>query len=198
MKDNGHKDSRDWRIRRPDLWPATILKLGGIGLAFFSFWFIAVAGRTRENSAAGVTYERILNSAREPQNWLTYSGRYSSWRFSALNRINAGNASRLRLAWVFQTAALGQFETTPLEVDGVLYGTAQDDGAFALDARTGRAIWRYRRNRRNLPDKVEPCCGRVNRGFAILGNRLFMATLDAHIVALDAKTGNVLWDTSGG
>jgi alcohol dehydrogenase (cytochrome c) len=139
-----------------------------------------------------VTYERILNAAREPESWLTYSGRYSGWRYSALDRIDTGKVPRLRLEWAFQTADLGQFETTPLVVDGLLYGTGQNNRAFALDARTGRAVWRYRRN---LPEKLQPCCGMVNRGFAILGNRLFMATLDAHVIALDAKTGNLLWDT---
>ena len=99
----------------------------------------------------------------------------------------------LTLQWAFQVGDLGQFETTPLVVDGVLYGTGQNDRAFALDARTGRAIWRYQRN---LPDKLQPCCGMVNRGFAILGNRLFMATLDAHVIALDTKTGNVVWDVT--
>ena len=138
-----------------------------------------------------VTFERILSAANEPQNWLTYSGGYSSWRYSALDQINTSNASRLAMQWAFQVADLGQFETTPIVVDGVLYGTGQSDRAFALDARTGRAIWRYQRN---LPDKLPVCCGMVNRGFAILGNRLFMATLDAHVVALDAKTGNVVWD----
>jgi alcohol dehydrogenase (cytochrome c) len=139
-----------------------------------------------------VTYERLLNAAREPDSWLTYSGRYSGWRYSVLDRINTANVSRLRLEWAFQTADLGQFETTPLVVDGLLYGTGQNDRAFALDARTGRAIWRYQRN---LPEKLQPCCGMVNRGFAILGDRLFMATLDAHVVALDTKTGNLLWET---
>ena len=126
---------------------------------------------------AQVTYQRLLQADHEPQNWLTYSGRYNGWRYSALNQINTGNASRLAMQWTFQVADLGQFETTPLVVDGVLYGTGQNDRAFALDARTGRAIWRYQRN---LPDKLQPCCGMVNRGFAILGNKLFMATLDAH------------------
>ena len=97
------------------------------------------------------------------------------------------------MQWAFQVGDLGQFETTPLVVDGVLYGTGQNDRAFALDARTGRAIWRYQRN---LPDKLQPCCGMVNRGLAILGNRLFMATLDAHVIALDTKTGNLLWDVT--
>ena len=153
---------------------------------------LSLAGHAQRNSEGGVAYDRILNAAREPENWLTYSGRYSGWRYSALDWINTGNAPRLRLEWAFQTADLGQFETTPLVVDGLLYGTGQDNRAFALDARTGRAIWRYRRN---LPEKLQPCCGMVNRGFAILGNRVFMATLDAHVVALDAKTGNLLWDT---
>src|ERR1700680_3707490 len=145
------------------------------------------------NSYAQVTYERLLGSAREPQNWLTYSGRYSGWRYSTLDQINTGNASRLTMQWTFQVADLGQFETTPLVVDGVLYGTGQNDRAFAVDARTGRPIWRYQRN---LPDKLQPCCGMVNRGFAILGNKLFMATLDGHVIALDTRTGNLLWDVT--
>jgi alcohol dehydrogenase (cytochrome c) len=140
-----------------------------------------------------VTYERLRTASREPQNWLTYSGTYASWRYSTLDQISTSNASRLSLEWAFQVGDLGQFETTPLVVDGVLYGTGQNDRAFALDARTGRAIWRYQRN---LPDKLQPCCGMVNRGFAILGNRLFMATLDAHVIALDTKTGNLLWDAT--
>jgi alcohol dehydrogenase (cytochrome c) len=138
-----------------------------------------------------VTYDRLRAAAREPQNWLSYSGGYASWRYSTLDQINSRNASRLSLQWAFQVGDLGQLETTPLVVDGVLYGTGQNNRAFAIDARTGRAIWRYQRN---LPDKLQPCCGMVNRGFAILGNRLFMATLDAHVIALDTKTGNLLWD----
>jgi len=137
---------------------------------------------------AQVSYERLLAAEKEPQNWLTYSGSYSGWRYSALDQIQTGNASRLVMQWTFQVADLGQFETTPLVVDGVLYGTGQNDRAFAIDARTGRAIWRYQRN---LPDKLQPCCGMVNRGFAILGNKLFMATLDGHVIALDTKTGNL-------
>ena len=151
----------------------------------------AATGAIQAATAGKVSYERILGAAREPSNWLTYSGRYSGWRYSTLEQINADNVSRLRMEWAFQVGDLGQFETTPLVVDGILYGTGQNNRAFALDARTGRAIWRYQRN---LPGKLQPCCGMVNRGFAMLGDRLFMATLDAHVVALDAKTGNVVWD----
>jgi alcohol dehydrogenase (cytochrome c) len=152
--------------------------------------FFLLAGT---HSQSQVSYERLLGAAQEPKNWLTYSGRYSGWRYSTLNQINTSNASHLTMEWAFQVGDLGQFETTPIVVDGVLYGTGQNDRAFALDARTGRAIWRYQRN---LPDKLQPCCGMVNRGFAILGDRLFMATLDAHLIALDTKTGNLLWDVS--
>lgn len=142
---------------------------------------------------AQVTYERLLGAPDEPQNWLTYSGRYSGWRYSTAHQIDTSNAWHLAMQWAFQVGDLGQLETTPLVVDGVIYGTGQNDRAFAIDARTGRAIWRYQRN---LPDKLQPCCGMVNRGFAILGNRLFMATLDAHVIALDTKTGNLLWDVT--
>jgi alcohol dehydrogenase (cytochrome c) len=147
----------------------------------------------RAGAGSGPSYQRIIAAAHEPENWLTYSGEYRGWRHSALDQINATNAAHLSLQWAFQTADLGQFESTPLAVDGILYGTGQNDRAFALDARTGRPLWRYQRN---LPDKLQPCCGMVNRGFALLGDRLFMATLDAHVIALDTKTGSLLWDTT--
>jgi alcohol dehydrogenase (cytochrome c) len=144
-------------------------------------------------AVAQVTFERLLNSAKEPQNWMTYSGDYSGKRFSALDQINTTNARTMVAKWVYQTAATGKLETTPLVVDGILYATAQDDRAFALDARTGRPIWMYQRQ---LPGDIRPCCGRVNRGMAILGDKVFLGTLDAHVVALDAKTGNVVWDVT--
>ena len=140
-----------------------------------------------------VTFERMVNSSKEPQNWLTYSGDYSGKRFSTLDQINVKNAHTLTAKWAYQTAATGKFETTPLVVDGILYATAQDDRAFALDARTGRPIWMYQRT---LPSDIRPCCGRVNRGMAILGDKVFLGTLDAHVIALDAKTGNVIWDVA--
>jgi len=140
---------------------------------------------------AQVTFERILNSNKEPQNWLTYSGDYTGRRFSSLDQVNAANAHSLAAKWVYQTGATGKIETTPLVVDGILYATAQDDRAFALDARTGRPIWMYQYP---VPTDIRPCCGHVNRGLAILGDKVFLGTLDAHVVALDAKTGNVVWN----
>src|SRR5882762_4739263 len=144
-------------------------------------------------AGAQVTFERLLNSAKEPQNWLTYSGDYAGRRFSPLDQINPGNARTLVAKWVYQTAGTGKLETTPLVVDGILYATGQDNRAFALDARTGRPIWLYQRQ---LPSDIRPCCGHVNRGVAILGDKVFLGTLDAHVSALDSKTGSVIWDVS--
>ena len=95
----------------------------------------------------------------------------------------------LQPQWTFQTATLGNFETTSLLRDNVLYVTGPQNLAWAIDARTGRQIWRYRRE---LPPDLTACCGLVNRGFGMLGDKLFMATLDAHLIALDMKTGAVV------
>src|SRR3984893_7915773 len=138
-----------------------------------------------------VTPQRLLDSAKEPQNWLMYSGDYAGHRYSTLDQITTANAAGLVPRWAYQTMAGGKFETTPLVVDGVLYGTGQDDRAYALDGRSGRPIWQYQRA---LPADIRPCCGRVNRGLAISGDKGFLGMLDAHLIALDAKTGNLLWD----
>lgn len=144
-------------------------------------------------ASAQVTPQRLLDSAKDPQNWLMYSGDYAGRRYSTLDQINTANAASLVPQWAYQTMAGGKFEATSLVVDGILYGTGADDRAFALDARSGRPIWQYQRA---LPPDIHPCCGRVNRGLAILGDKLFMGTLDAHVIALDSKTGNVVWDVS--
>jgi len=138
-----------------------------------------------------VTPERLLKADLEPGNWLTYSGGYQSHRFSPLEKINRDNIRRLKLKWVHQMRTLEKVETTPLVVDGVMYVTRPPNDVFALDPETGRPFWSYVRS---LPEKINVCCGQVNRGLAMLGNRLYMGTVDAHLVALDAKTGAVIWD----
>jgi alcohol dehydrogenase (cytochrome c) len=161
-------------------------------LSIGTFLLLSLA-RFAPNACGQVTFERLVNSSKEPQNWLTYSGDYAGHRFSTLDQVNTTTAQSLVVKWVYQTGATGKFETTPLVADGILYATGQDDRAFALDARTGRPIWLYQRE---LPGDIRPCCGRVNRGLAILGDKVFMGTLDAHVVALDTKTGNVVWDVA--
>jgi alcohol dehydrogenase (cytochrome c) len=142
-------------------------------------------------AAEQVPAARLLAADREPVNWLMYSGGYAGHRYSRLDEIDTRNVGALGVRWVFQTGVRGKFETTPLVVDGVMFVTGPDNHVWALDARTGRAIWHYQRS---LPDTLRLCCGSVNRGVAVLGDRLFLGTLDAHLVALDAKTGRVVWD----
>ncbi len=125
--------------------------------------------------------------------WLLFGGNYANHRFSPLTQITPQNVNRLQPQWTFQTATLGNFETTTLVRDNVLYVTGPQNVAWALDARTGRQIWRYRRE---LPPNLTACCGLVNHGFGVLGDKLFMATLDAHILALDMKTGAIVWDAT--
>jgi len=140
--------------------------------------------------AAQVPYERI--AAAESATWLTYSGNYAGHRYSALAQIHRGNVARLKPAWMYQTNDLNQFEVTPLVADGVMYISEPPSHAAALDLRTGRPLWMFRRA---VPSDVHTCCGQVNRGVAILGETVFLGTLDAHLLALDAKTGHLLWDT---
>src|SRR2546428_3675450 len=140
---------------------------------------------------AQVSSERLRRAADEPQNWLTYSGNYSSQRYSPLKQIDPSNVKNLELKWAFQAQSLQKFETTPLVVDGIMYLTQPPDDVIALDAKTGRVFWVY--HYATSPDS-RPCCGIVNRGVAILGDTLFMATVDAHLVAVDARNGHAIWN----
>ena len=144
---------------------------------------------------AGVTYEDILAGLADPSRWLTFSGDYTGQRHSPLAQLTPENVHRLVPQWTFQTGTLTEgrgFETTALIDDGVLYVTGSNNFAWALDARTGRKFWEYRRE---LPDDLTyGARAPVNRGFGMLGDRLFMVTLDAHFIALDRRTGDVLWD----
>jgi alcohol dehydrogenase (cytochrome c) len=155
--------------------------------------WIASAVLISAASYAQVTYQRLLKAGAEPHNWLTYSGSYKSWRYSALDQINRQNVANLKLAWVSQMATTHRIETTPLVVDGIMYVSGPQSDVVALDASTGRPFWHYRKS---LPSKVNVCCDVVNRGVAVLDDRVFIGTVDAHLVALNAKTGSVLWDTT--
>ncbi len=140
---------------------------------------------------AQITYDRLLRAAQEPQNWLTYSGGYSSLRHSLLRQIDPTNVKNLEQKWVFQVdSSLQNFEATPLVVDGIMYFTQPINDVVALDAKTGRVFWIFRHN---LPPDIKPCCGSVNRGVAILGDTLFYGTLDGQLIALDTKSGRPVW-----
>src|SRR6266849_1407160 len=155
-------------------------------------WIVFLAVASLRGQGLPVPYERLSHADREPGNWLMYSSTYNSWRFSRLDQINTQNVKNLHPKWLFQARSENKFETTPLVVDGIMYLTRPENDVFALDAETGRVMWTY--SHKN-PEMTYNCCGKVNRGVAILGNRLFMNTLDMHLIAIDAKSGRELWKT---
>jgi len=159
----------------------------GRGIFIASLMVAGTVGVAAQNISNKDLLDGLANSAR----WLTYSGDYSGRRHSPLAQITASNAGQLSVLWTFQTGVTGKFEATPIVIDGTLYITGPQNHAWAIDGKTGRQIWRYQRP---VPDGVKACCGLVNRGFAVFGDRLVVATLDAHLVALEMKTGNVVWD----
>ena len=147
--------------------------------------------------ASGVTSQDLLDGLKSQDRWLMYSGDYSGARHSPLTQITPSNVNRLAAQWTFQVENMvtGRgFEGTPLILDGVMYQTGNNNTAWAVDVRTGRQLWRHRRQ---LPGGLTYGAGNAsNRGFAVLGDKLFMGTLDAHLVALDRATGRVLWDVA--
>ncbi len=142
--------------------------------------------------SAQITFERILRAEREPHNWLSYSGTVDNQRYSLLDEIDTQTVGELELQWVWQARSLEKFEATALVVDGILYTVQAPNDVVALDAATGRVFWTY--HHEPAPE-ARACCGRVNRGLAILGDTLYMGTIDAHLLAIDAKSGKLKWDS---
>jgi len=143
--------------------------------------------------AAQVSFDRLRDGELEKGNWLTYSGNLAGHRFSPLREITPANAAGLRVLWTYQTKNPGLVQTSPVAVDGVLYVTEPPSAVAALDARTGRRLWRWERP---LPRDLRTIgFYRVNRGVAVLGGMVYVGTLDNHLVALDATSGAVRWDS---
>lgn len=146
----------------------------------------------------GLGYERILQARSESHNWITYYGDYDGKRHSLLEEINAGNVKDLKVAWIFQAGASGMiaststyaFEACPLVVDGVMFVTGWDGWLWALDAKSGEQLWRYKHA---IPIDVTLCCANVNRGCAVASGKVYMVTQNAQLVALDATTGRKIW-----
>ncbi|WP_214368728.1 PQQ-dependent dehydrogenase, methanol/ethanol family [Pseudonocardia sp. H11422] len=160
-------------------------------------------GETAPPVVADVTYERILDARSEPENWLTYYGAYDGQRYSPLDQINTENVKRIGPAWIFQAGTTGliagastySFEAAPIVVDGVMFLAGWDGWVWALDAKTGVEIWRYKHA---VPFDVSLCCGNVNRGVAVAQGKVFFVTANAHVLALDATTGKRVWDKTYG
>jgi len=148
-------------------------------------------------ATADVSFERLVNASNDKDSWLTYSGTYRSERFSPLADINRDNVNELKVIWAYQMqpsgdTGAGLVETTPLVADGIMYITEPPSTVTALDARTGKRLWSW------SPDIPEETLNigfpKVNRGVALLGDAVYVGTLDAHLVSLDAATGALRWD----
>ena len=144
---------------------------------------------------AQVTGDRLLRAASEPHNWLTYGGTYSSQRYSTLDQITPANVARLESKWVVQNQVFGAWQSNPIVVDGVMYITQRPNDVMAVDAKTGSLYWLYR----HTPSTdAKVCCGANNRGVAVLGDLVFMGTLDARLIAIDRVSGKARWNIAVG
>jgi len=142
--------------------------------------------------AVNIPFEAIVAADSRPEDWLTYAGNYAGHRHSPLSKITRDNVAQLQLAWSAQLrGGDSNLQSTPIVAGGRIFVTESPDGVVALEAASGRLLWRYRRQ---VPAGLSLCCGSPNRGVAILGGQVFVGTIDAHLVALDAATGKQKWD----
>jgi PQQ-dependent dehydrogenase (methanol/ethanol family) len=139
-----------------------------------------------------VTQDMLDRAGHDGNNFLLTNGNYWQQRYYPNRQINRGNVAKLRPAWIFQTDLMESMETSPLVVNGIMYVTTSFDHVYALDARTGAELWHYQQK---LGPITTYCCGPNNRGVAAYGDNVYLATLDAKLVALDAKTGKVKWQS---
>jgi alcohol dehydrogenase (cytochrome c) len=144
-----------------------------------------------------VTDTMLLDAAKDPNNWILYGRDYANTRYSPLNEINSQNIKRLVPKWILSFGQLDSQGSQIIAFNGNLYVASSYNHLFRVDGRTGRVIWRYDHP---LPGDVFPhlCCDVVNRGPALYQDKVYMATLDAHVVALKASTGEVVWDKTLG
>jgi alcohol dehydrogenase (cytochrome c) len=141
---------------------------------------------------AGVTEENLRRAQADPDTWLSYGRNYAGWRYSELSEINLDTVARLAPAWVFQTGVKGQFEPTPIVFGGMLYATGPSNHAWALDLLTGHQVWHYSKT---PPSDLSLCCSQPNRGVAALGATVFKLNIEATLLALDARSGAIRWQT---
>jgi alcohol dehydrogenase (cytochrome c) len=157
---------------------------------------LAVAQEVKPSTKYGdmttVTQDLLNRSAGDGNNFLHTNGNYTQTRFYPNRQINTSNITKLRPAWIFQTEVKESLETTPIVVNGIMYVTTSHNHVYAIDARTGEQLWHFKHK---MGPVTVYCCGPNNRGVAVLGDMVYMGTLDAKLVALDAKTGKLVWET---
>lgn len=157
------------------------------GAALAGLVGLAAPGLAQVKAYSDVTEQRLQNP--EPRNWLMYRGTYDGQGYSPLDKINASNVADLVPVWTFSTGVIEGHQSPPIVNDGVMFITTPQAQVIALDAKTGEQLWRYKRQLPEDLTQLHP----TNRGVALLGDRLYVATVDNFLVALDAKTGKEIW-----
>jgi PQQ-dependent dehydrogenase (methanol/ethanol family) len=173
-----------------------------LGYALFALFLVSVTGTaaiaqevdtgTLYGDMQTVTQDMLNRAAGDGNNFLHTNGNYSQTRYYPARQINVDNVDQLRPAWIFQTDIMESQETTPIVVNGIMYITTSFNHVYALNAATGQQIWHYKHK---LGPVATYCCGPNNRGVAAYGDKVYLGTLDAKLLALDAKTGKLIWET---
>jgi len=184
---------------------STVVRSRAVAAAIAALAFGATAYAQQEISGASttvakpmsanlvsITGDMLQKAATDPKNWIHSNGNYDNTRYYPGAQINTGNVGKLKPAFVFQTAVLESMETAPIVINGVMFLTTSFNHVYAIDAVTGEEFWHYKHK---MGPVTTYCCGPNNRGVAVEGGTLFMGTLDAKLVALDAKTGKLMWET---
>jgi alcohol dehydrogenase (cytochrome c) len=166
-------------------------------LLLASLSIVLTAGLGAAADWRAVTDERLLNAERDPANWLMYNRTYNGWRYSPLDQITTANVKKLVPKWIFSGGALGEQQATPIVNDGIMFMTSTAlafNRVHAINAATGELLWKHERK---IPDDVGALVRVIphNRGVALHNDRVIFGTLDAHLVALEAKTGKPVWET---
>ena len=155
-------------------------------------FLVGGVAQAQVGKSISVQQSQLTAADKDVNNNLHSNGSYAQTRYNLNKQINADNVSKLRPAFTFQTEVLESMQTAPIVIDGVMYITTSYNHVYAIDAVTGKQFWHYKHK---MGPVTTYCCGPNNRGVAIMGDRVFMGTLDAKLVALDAKTGKLIWDT---
>jgi alcohol dehydrogenase (cytochrome c) len=172
---------------------ALMMSLAGISLAWAGAETdTAATTKVKDAPASSVSQEQLNAAASDTKNFLQTNGNYDQTRYFPGKQINASNVGKLHPAWIFQTEVKESQETTPIIVNGVMYVTTAFDHVYALNAKTGEEYWHYKHK---MGPITTYCCGPNNRGVAVYKDKVYLATLDSKLVALDAKTGSVIWET---
>ncbi|HTR47625.1 MAG TPA: PQQ-dependent dehydrogenase, methanol/ethanol family [Verrucomicrobiae bacterium] len=155
---------------------------------------LARAGQDKSKTAAAgqIDTKRLMAADRHPEEWLTTGRDFGKSHYSPLAQISKDNVARLGLAWAYDTNTIRGLEATPIVVDGVMYTSGSVGQVYALDAKTGRELWTYE-PKNDMRVNQRSCCDEVNRGVAVWKGKVYVASFDGHLIALDGATGHEIW-----